>query len=303
MKLLFYLYISVIISLPLSAQKDLRVYKVSGERLMTNVTVQPGFTVYSLTKAIGISEADFVVANPGLSTIALELNTSISIPINTAKISTEPLALQNPIKLMYTVGEGETLFSICSVYAHQNISEIMQLNNKSNNELSINETILLGYIDWPYGDVPPTVTIIPELNIEDESMLPEFSTERISLVSESDLITKEIPNYSIDSLGNFDPQELSLSNHIKMSKGIAFWDHRSNSETDLVVMHPRAKVDSKIALYNPMLKRSVEATVVGTIPRNAYPNDANIIISPSVAEALGALDQRFMVEMTYVDKD
>ncbi len=303
MKTLFFSLLYIIISFQLYSQEDLRVYKVSGERLMTNVTVQPGFTVYSLTKAIGISEADFVVANPGLSTIALELNTSISIPINPAKISLDPLTLRNPIKLTYAVAKGETLFSICSVYAQQKISEIMMLNGKVSPDLSLNETIILGYIDWPYGNVPPTVSIIPELIIQDAITLPDAPTELISLVSESDVVIKEVPTSSIDSLSKTASQELSLSNHIKMSKGIAFWDHRSNSETDLYVMHPRAKVDSKIELYNPMLKRSVEATVVGAIPRNAYPNDANIIISPSVAEALGALDQRFLVEMTYVDKN
>jgi len=302
MKTQYAIILSLIFSLHLDAQQDLRVYKASGERLMTNVTVQPGFTVYSLTRAIGISEADFVVANPGLSTIALELNTSISIPLNPEKISTEPLALNNPVKLIYTVGKGETLFSICNSYAHQNIADIMRLNEKTSPELSINETILLGFIDWPYGNVPPTVTLIPEQEASNRITVPGISPQQFSLVSDSDIIYKDIT----ELMERNDPSsssELSLSNHIKMSKGIAFWDDRSSSETDLVVMHPRAKVDSKIELYNPMLKRTVEATVVGTIPKNAYPHDANIIISPSVAEALGALDHRFLVEMTYIDKD
>ena len=293
----------LILSVHLHSQENLRVYKVSRERIMTNVTVQPGFTVYSLTKSLGVSPADFMVANPGLSTIALELNTSISLPINPEKISIDPISLSNPMKLIYTVGKGETLFSICNVYAHQNTTEIMQLNGKTEPELSIGEKIILGYIDWPYGNTKPTFTMIPELHSPDYKIILDNPNQQVSLVSDRDVVIKGL---SIETDDIFDvnlTEEIRLSNNIMMSKGIAFWDNRTTAETDLVVMHSRAKVNSKIELYNPMLKRTVEATVVGAIPRNAYPHDANVIISPSVAEALGALDHRFLVEMTYIDKE
>lgn len=303
MKTSYFFFFILLLSVRLHSQEDLRVYKASGDRLMTNVTVQPGFTVYSLTKALGVSPSDFVVANPGLSTIALELNTAISLPINPEKISVDPITLSNPMKLTYTVGKGETLFSICNVYAGQNTAEILHLNGKTNPELSIGEEIILGYIDWPYGNTRPTFTVIPALHSPNPSIVVENSNELISLVSESEVVIKNLPTGN-DVNVEIDPSEdISLSNNIMMTKGIAFWDNRTDSETDLVVMHPRAKVNSKIELYNPMLKRTVEATVVGDIPKNAYPHDANVIISPSVAEALGALDHRFLIEMTYIDKD
>ena len=48
-----------------------------------------------------------------------------------------------------------------------------------------------------------------------------------------------------------------------------------------------------------MMDRFVEATVVAPLPEKSYPDNISVVISPAVADALGALDKRFIVEMTY----
>jgi hypothetical protein len=45
----------------------------------------------------------------------------------------------------------------------------------------------------------------------------------------------------------------------------------------------------------------VRAKVVSTLPKNLYPSNIDVVISPLVASALGARDRRFLVEMTYVE--
>jgi hypothetical protein len=50
-----------------------------------------------------------------------------------------------------------------------------------------------------------------------------------------------------------------------------------------------------------MLNRKVYAKVVAKLPERIYPKDVSIVISPGVAEALGAIDNRFLIEMRYFE--
>lgn len=305
MRSVFYVICFFAVSHTLTAQQMLHVYKGSSQRLMANVTVQPGYTVYSLTRALGVSSADFVTSNPGLSTIALEVNTSIALPINPAHIVLDPKGLNHPIPLVYIVQPGESLYSICHHYAHQSIQSIRRINNKSTNQLSPQEQLILGWVEWPYktDPTPSPMSQLSYLPSTKDYVLLENEAPRLTTVSDTETILRSYPSAYSDSSASSQEEVMHLSQHIKMSKGIAYWDQNGDANEDLIVMHPQAKVNSMIQLFNPMLNRTVQATVVGTIPQHSYPRDIGVIVSPSVASALGALDRRFLVEMTYVSPD
>ena len=282
----------------MQAQEALHVYKGNHNSLRTNLTVYPGYTVYSLTQALGVSQSDFIANNPGSSTISLELNTTVSLRLNPSKIHTNHDALSTPIAVTYNVAEKETLYSIAKVYAQKEVEEIMLLNGKKDVNLSIGEELILGYIEWPYAQLAPE---LPLTGIEPPMAIASLATKDITALEASrpDILLETIlidgSSAVMDSTMN---QEIPPS--IQNTKGIAFCDRRGGGTEELVVMHPSAKFDSKIELYNPMLKRTVKATVVSSPPQNSYPDDISVVISPSVAEALGALDRRFLVEMTYI---
>ncbi len=304
MKLLQIVILAMLVSHSLTAQKSLRVYKGAHHKLMTNVTVQPGFTVYTLTKALGISPSDFIASNPGLSTIALELNTAISLPIHPGVIKSDPLHMINPLKLIYVVKPQETLYSLARVYTHQDVQTIMNINDKTDNTIYVNESIILGYIDWPYANADPTIALEESYPLLGTLAIVEESTPQaqITRVSEREVVQPSEGSNPEILTGGDTSEAIRLADNIHVSKGIAYCDPRDNTSKEMLVMHPSAKIDSKIELYNPMLNRTVLATVVGHLPENYYAEDIRVVISPSVAEALGALDERFLVEMTYIEE-
>ena len=50
-----------------------------------------------------------------------------------------------------------------------------------------------------------------------------------------------------------------------------------------------------------MLNRKVIAKVVGNLPPKAHKKNVDLIISPKVAETLGAVDKRFYVQVRFIE--
>jgi hypothetical protein len=83
-------------------------------------------------------------------------------------------------------------------------------------------------------------------------------------------------------------------------RGAAFWQRKGNQKTDLYCLHRTAKAGSFIAISN-MSGKTVYAKVIGKMPDNAYGNEVVVIVAPSVAKMLGAVDEKFFVKMKYVE--
>src|SRR5690606_12869697 len=82
----------------------------------------------------------------------------------------------------------------------------------------------------------------------------------------------------------------------KNEKGIAVWiDDENLDNTKSYALHSLAPTGTIVKIFNPMTNRSVFAKVVGKYTENATTKDVIIVINKAVAEALGALDKRFLV--------
>jgi len=86
---------------------------------------------------------------------------------------------------------------------------------------------------------------------------------------------------------------------INYKHGIATWDKAGNDRENLFVMHNLAKPNSYIRLRYPVTGKEVTALVLCPIPNGVFKDDVDIVISPAVANALGALDSRFQIQMDY----
>lgn len=87
----------------------------------------------------------------------------------------------------------------------------------------------------------------------------------------------------------------------KFEKGIAIWNQNSSDSKNLFALHKSARVGSYIELTNPMMNKTILVKVIGNIPPRTYTDDVSIVISPKVANMLGAVDRRFMVKMKYYE--
>lgn len=138
---------------------------------------------------------------------------------------------------------------------------------------------------------------------------PESIREKKDLVTVPDPndIKEDIPVASeeiADSLATtleVPKEDIKPTTRTRQTRGIGIWERDSKVSTMSFVLHHTAKKGSTIELYNPQLNRRTKAKVLGRIPLGTYPSDVSVIMSKKVAESLGALDTRIMVELKFIE--
>lgn len=280
---------------------------INNQSFVIDIEAPLGSTLYSLSRATGTDVASIISINNKTSE-ALSLHEGLKLPLSKEKILKSSVGLNSPIPVYYKVKKGDNLYRISTRLSHT-AQDLMTLNHKTSESLSWAEDLLLGWMDWPYGasvsmplaQVEPQSQIKPQSTVSTQSLaierkhgftIPDIRTYISAVSDPSGPRTFDIPALS--------KTDISKKQEVYKEKGIAYWEKSKYQSKEMIVMHPHAKVDSKVSLYNPMLRRKVQAKVVSEMPKEAYPKDISIVISPSVASALGALDRRFQVEITYV---
>jgi|GEM_PF-4548 len=283
----------VLLSLSVYSQQYLTAYKTDDQKISANITLHDGYTLYGLSRTMGVEVADIVTKNPSIDINNMELKTTLALPINPEVIQDSPDGLANPITVKYYVSPKETLFSIARVYAAKEVAVIKSINNKTNNALSIGEELTLGWIDWPYVNVNTPLLGSVELAPEDVPVIDNTA----EYIGEDTSYVVPNPEWIVDIRDTIAQDSVITST----LRGIALMEKRGAGSKDLLVIHKDAQVDSEIQLYNPMMRRHVKAKVVAQIPKNSYPDDVSVVISPAVASALGALDRRIKLNRTVKD--
>ena len=163
------------------------------------------------------------------------------------------------VKLVYVVKQGETLYRISKTYFNRSVADVSELNDLANASISIGKKIVIGYY------------------------LPENELDKVE--QEEEIVEVKIPEA---------PNVVWVK-----ERGIATWNQVQMRGGRKFVLHNTAKLNTEVEIYNPLMRRTIHAKVVGRIPEGTYAKDVDILVSPAVAQSLGALDARFMVELKY----
>ena len=280
--------------------------------------ISAGQTIYGLTKHFG-GEIDHTIAlNNAFDFTEVNIGDQLQFVLLSELIESHK-ANQNYVPLRFTVSKGQTLYSIAKKYANREVEDIMLLNHMTDSKLDLGQSLLLGYIEMPYATVASP--IVSQFKEHEPLVKPHESPS----ISRKELrVNPQLRRIKQLAIGTRHPSKsvLSIDRELAMrhesenvpdstaiasvaahqfthEKGLAYWQAISSNNKDLIVLHKNARVNESITLFNPMMGREVKATVVAAIPEKSYPDNISIVISPAVAEALGALDKRFIVEMTY----
>ena len=253
--------------------------------------IQPGMTLYSLSKKYNVGIDSILAANPDLDPRAIPLGYPVNVPIYAKAISPVnpalPLNPQNPtlplnplkgtsnqdegIPIYYRVQPKETLYRISRVYLDVSPESILALNPLASANLSIGQVLLLG---WYHA--------------QSNTHSPMTSTSAMSTDSTAYVVKDYAEEYKTEG------------KVIKEQKGLAVWKP-GNDKTHYFVLHPTALVGSYMEVTNPMLHRTLTAKVAGNIPPGLYQSHIGLVVSPSVARALGVLDQQFFAKWRFVE--
>lgn len=235
-------------------------------------SIEPGMTLYRLSRKYNVSIDSIVIANPDLNPKAIPLGFPVNIPIYPKAITgVPPTEGQDAIPVFYRVQPKETLYRISKVYLGVAPEDIIALNPRASTTISIGEVLHLGWYR------PSTNTKNP---VSQDVAHPIDSTE-----------------YHVKDYANEYKNEGKV---IREQKGLAVWK-AGNDKTSYFVLHPTAMVGSFMEVTNPMLHRTLTAKVAGNIPPGLYQSHVGLVVSPSVARALGVLDQQFFARWRYVE--
>ncbi len=271
--LIFVLFINTLLA---QDQEYLAQYdKDSG--LFISHQIKSGQTLFGLTQHFGSDMEATLELNETLDLTNLSQNQEIQIKLNPELFSNTPPTEIAHARVSYIVKPGQTLYSISRIYLNRDVTEIMKLNNLNSYNIHPADTLLIGFVETP--SIEPIIADQTERNELEETLITNH--EFLSDLDTTSFETKVIPREQIKE------------------KGLAYWQSISNFSDEYIVLHKSAPINQPIILYNPMMDRMVEATVVAPLPEKSYPDNISIVISPAVADALGALDKRFIVEMTY----
>lgn len=291
----------------LRAQQAMPAYFTSGDTIQVVIgqdglpyyshTIEKGHTLYGLASLFGISVRDLTQANGGSSTLAL--GQRIAIPIQVDAV--DPYGERQDtryIPVTYTVKPKDNLYRVSKGYFQQSMDLMIQRNNLATVNLEIGQTLTIGWM--PLGKIVKNPTATPTLDVP-TTVDPQIREDKIAQLIDSiqNQTEVEIPDYFAASL--LGQLEYSPDMDIIETKMVACWDKNIPDNGSVFVMNDDARKGSLMELYNPVLKRSIRAKVLGPVPVGAYPADVKLILSPRAAKLLRGLDSRFGVSVKFIE--
>ncbi|NOW95159.1 LysM peptidoglycan-binding domain-containing protein [Mucilaginibacter sp. SG564] len=197
----------------------------------------------------------------------------------TTVTTTTPAADTTPAKPVnmdnvqqYKVSAGETLYSIAKRFG-TSVEDITKLNNLTSSTLTPNQVIKVR-----------------------SGMPPE---ERPVAKQDAVVTTPDSTVAAIDSAGNkLKANRFGL--YEKNETGVATWiDDTSLDPKKELVLHRTAPIGTVIKITNPMNNHTTYAKVVGRFTDSEATKDVLIVMTKNTADALGALDKRIHVNISY----
>lgn len=238
-------------------------------------TVGKGQTVYAIKKFYGVDFSDIYYSNPQLKIRGLKIGQKLKIPIinkaitlfkNTEKIDTSLLPI------FYKVKARETMFRIARVYFRISTDILKSRNKLTSDALSKNQILHIGWISKE--GIPDSLKQYTGLG---------------GILGEQNKINK----YRYEA-------KLAAGKEYVID-GTACWDKKMNlsAKNNLYVMCSQVPAGDVVRLENPMTKRFLYAKVVAPKPENSLTEGTIIMLTPTVANALGGLDARFYTKLYY----
>ncbi len=271
--------------------------------------IKKGQSLYALSKTFNVTLRDLYKLNFLQEGGTISIGQQIKIPINEDYLfkgsSLEGLVIEHFVPVYYKTMSKDNLFRISRVYFNQPTKDLVLRNNLKNDNLALGQDILIGWL--------PIDNFISSGNKEEfEEEIEESnsvaSTQEITSndsTKEEDqdaLIIPELTDASDEYPQGFNLSLLGVLTYSKSMQEIkklevANWNNSMPDNGNVYALHKSAILNSYIEMYNPILKRTVRAKVIGRIPYGAYTNDVSLVLSPRAAKELGALDNRFKVEV------
>ena len=253
--------------------KDTIFLTLSGGEKVFEHRLERKQTLFSMAKFYGLGLDELYFYNPELSGgQSLTQGQAIRIPIpNRAILRYYPphFIRSDYVPVFYVVQQGETLYRISREYFKMPVDTIARRNNVINNQLSVGQSLHIGWM---------SIHGIPD-SLRTHGGIMGGSNSELGKVYQQEFLSKK----------EFTQQ------------GAAQWPKvdKLNTGGGLYALHNQAPLQSVICVTNPMTHRTMYVRVLGRIP-DWYEQKVIVVVSPAVAQALGAIDPSFFVQIRFL---
>jgi LysM repeat protein len=183
---------------------------------------------------------------------------------------------------VHTVAAKESLYSISKLYGIT-VQQLKDWNGIEGNEVKIGQTL---FIAQPmYGNKTEVKTEQYKVTEVKEPV----DTKKQEVVKPIDDPRETTITISEKVVGSDEVKEGGLAELIEGSEG----------NRKYLALHRTAKVGTILKVRNELNNREVFVRVAGPLPNTGVNTNVVIKISKSAYDRLGAIDQRFRVEVTY----
>ncbi|MEZ4898916.1 MAG: LysM peptidoglycan-binding domain-containing protein [Saprospiraceae bacterium] len=286
-------------------QKDTIIVRVTAdEHKVFNHVVEAKQTLYSMARFYGLDVYQIYDYNPWLRTRVLAIHDTVIVPLDERLLVASPeVNPQEYVPVYYAVRSSDNLFRISKIYFNLDVDHIKGLNHLNSNVLSIGQLLLVGYISIQGAASvhPVNKPILVNQSIENQETAPTIASSQPLTIDESSgmpVIKPSIKEEVNELKESFTEPQISYVHDEQ--RGIALWNKDIRQKTDLYAMHRNAPIGSTVEISNPMINKTVYAKIIANMPEEVYPDNVCIIVSPAVANLLGAVDTKFFVKVKYL---
>jgi hypothetical protein len=260
-----------------------------------------GETLYRLTRNYGV-DLDLIMQTNNLTDYNdLETGAVIKVPLSGKEFftkSTKLDATKNYVAAYYEVQPQDNQFRIARRLFDIPLKDLRLNNNLKKSELAIGQLLFIGYLET----TPKPVLAVRHQAPEDteEFVIREKEVDEVPAIIEP--LESRI-EFSIEEEIIIDKRSRQESNSYEFvtQTGVAYWNKEmANQGGGLFVLCNEATTGTYLEITNPMFGKKITAKVIGPIPAETYKPDIIVVVSPTIARQLGALDSRFYVKMRYL---
>lgn len=281
--------------------------------------VKPGESLYSIARMYNVSVNDLKRMNASLAA-STNIKAGQKIIVSTTESVQQPKKASALLAKLHTVAKGETLYGICKMYG-VSVAEVKQWNNLSDLNLKMGQKLVVNKMnqmalykptavpstpDTPYReeDIRPRASallasasnVTPVTPIADE---PSEATVPVAPVAKPVYLTEGLRTSSSNAAEypSIFNQYSSHGFRIKKNKGAANYLADAMGGNQNLAFYNDAETGSVIRVTNLMNKRTVFVKVIGKVPPADASSEITIKLSNKAAQDLGAIDDKFLVEV------
>jgi LysM repeat protein len=239
-------------------------------------TVAAKETLFSISRLYDVTVDEIKTWN-NLKENSLSTGQQLTIRKSNINPETTKLPETKSINGVHTVASKESLYSIARLY-NVTVNQLKEWNGLPNYEVKIGQTL---FVTQPMRSA--TLEVKPDNKIVEVKEPVEIKPVTQSTPKEATITISE------RVIGSDEVKEGGLAEMIEGSEG----------NRKYLALHRTAKVGTILKVRNELNNREVFVRVAGSLPDTGINTNVVIKISKSAYDRLGAIDQRFRVEVTY----